>query len=38
MNIKLLIEICQILDINFMRIIEIFLKTYARKGKTAIKK
>lgn len=38
MNIKLLIEICQILDINFMRIIEIFFKTYAKKGKIAIKK
>lgn len=38
MNIKLLIEVCQILDINFMKIIGIFFKTYAIKDKTVMKK
>lgn len=38
MNLKLLIEICQILDINFMKIIKIFIETYTVKAKTAIKK
>ncbi len=30
-NIKLLIEICQILDIDFIKIMEIFLKAYTPK-------
>ena len=33
MNIKLLAEICEILDINFMKRMEIFFKAYSSKKK-----
>ena len=33
MNIKLLVEICQILDINFLKVMEIFFKAYNPKKK-----